>query len=153
MWTYNYTNELYHHGVKGMRWGHRKAVSQAYGYGAASRYIQRRDIKRLKKQKKSGAISKSQYKAEKQSISRKASIERGKRLVNAKQNYAKIAVKGVAKTAAYGAGSAAVAAFALPLAPGAAALAIGSGAAYGAMQARNAIGRSRDIHSYKKSYR
>lgn len=21
MWTYNYTNELYHHGVKGMRWG------------------------------------------------------------------------------------------------------------------------------------
>ena len=21
MWTYNYSNELYHHGVKGMRWG------------------------------------------------------------------------------------------------------------------------------------
>ena len=24
MWTYNYTNELYHHGVKGMKWGVRK---------------------------------------------------------------------------------------------------------------------------------
>lgn len=24
MWTYNYTNELYHHGVKGMKWGIRK---------------------------------------------------------------------------------------------------------------------------------
>ena len=25
MWTYNHTNELRHFGVKGMRWGHRKA--------------------------------------------------------------------------------------------------------------------------------
>ena len=24
MWTYNYANELYHHGIKGMRWGHRR---------------------------------------------------------------------------------------------------------------------------------
>lgn len=24
MWTYNYSNELYHYGVKGMRWGHRR---------------------------------------------------------------------------------------------------------------------------------
>lgn len=23
MWTYNYTNELYHHGTKGMKWGQR----------------------------------------------------------------------------------------------------------------------------------
>lgn len=24
MWSYNYANELYHHGIKGMKWGHRR---------------------------------------------------------------------------------------------------------------------------------
>ena len=29
MWTYNHTSELYHHGVKGMRWGIRRARKPA----------------------------------------------------------------------------------------------------------------------------
>lgn len=31
MWTYNYTNELYHYGVKGMKWGHRKKYYNSDG--------------------------------------------------------------------------------------------------------------------------
>ena len=36
MWQYNYSDELYHYGVKGMRWGHRKA-SRVSTDGSAKR--------------------------------------------------------------------------------------------------------------------
>lgn len=29
MWQYNYTNELYHYGRKGMRWGHRNSMVES----------------------------------------------------------------------------------------------------------------------------
>lgn len=40
MWQYNYTNELYHYGVKGMKWGVRKKI-QEYRSNRASRNIEK----------------------------------------------------------------------------------------------------------------
>lgn len=31
MWQYTYSNELYHYGKKGMRWGHRKGPQEPTG--------------------------------------------------------------------------------------------------------------------------
>lgn len=138
---------LMHHGVKGMKWGVRKRM-EAYGYGEASRYTQKRDIRNLKQKKRQGQISSSSYKSQKAAIRHKAAAERGRKLVEANETHAKVTARAAAKTAAFGVGLTA-AGFMLGGPTGA----IG-GAAVGGMhgiyQTRNAIRRNRDISAYRR---
>lgn len=55
MWKYQNTDELYHYGVLGMRWGHRKTLK----YLAQHNYNVKRNT--AKEQLKSKSISKQQY--------------------------------------------------------------------------------------------
>ena len=51
MWQYNNTDELYHYGVLGMRWGHRnsKAVQNAYkAYKQSKKDYRKESIKNIK---------------------------------------------------------------------------------------------------------
>ena len=139
---------LMHHGVKGMKWGVRKQRQQAYGYARASRFTERRDIRSLKQKKKQDSLSRDSYKRQKAQIRHKAAANRGKRLVEANENYGKVIARGVVKTAAYGGGMTAVG-FMLGGPAGAfggAAL----GGMHGVYQAKNTAQRINDIRAYRK---
>lgn len=106
-------NYLVHHGVKGQKWGVRKRIASsgfarrnAYkGARKANFYMQKRDIRKLKNQRRSGKLTDEQYKQQKQALKAKNSVSRGKSLVENKQSYGKIAVKGIAKQVALGLGT------------------------------------------------
>ena len=73
MWEYNYPNELYHYGVKGMKWGVRKYQKNAGAYTrkGLARYQTAQDnydrvrasVKKTKAAYKSGSATKEQYNA------------------------------------------------------------------------------------------
>ena len=117
---------------------------QVEGYRKASRFTQKRDIKNLRKTTKG-----SEYRAQKSQIVSKARVERGKRLVNNNQTYAKVAVKTIGKTAAVGIGAAAVGVAGLPTGIGAVGLA--GGALLTGRNIRQANQRIGEIRAYKKS--
>ena len=139
---------LMHHGVKGQKWGVRKQRQQAYGYARASRYIERRDIRNLKKKKRQEGLSKDSYSRQKAQIRHKAAALRGKKLVEANETYGKVVARAAVNTAAYGAGLTA-AGFIFGGATGAAAGAI-LGGAHGVYQAGNAANRIKDIRAYRR---
>ena len=73
MWRYNYTNELHHHGVKGMKWGVRKYAPTS-PRGALASYRNRKVDKGFDKWKKNKEL-------------RESAIEKGKKANQARIDY------------------------------------------------------------------
>lgn len=143
-----YKDELYHHGVKGQKWGVRKSIEnsiQVRGYRMASRYVQKKDIQKLKQKQYRGQITRAQYRARKQQIKTNAMIARGKHMVDHNQTFMNTAVKGLAGNAAVNVGAAIVtgmggAPVVVPVAIGATAMKIDN--------TNKTIGKMKDLNAY-----
>ena len=146
---------LMHHGVKGQKWGVRKSIEnsmQVRGYRAGSKYIQRRDIRKLKAKKKSGQITKEQYKSKKKQVTNAAMVARGKDLVEHNQTIMKTTLKGLGNNAATTTGALIV--FAMSSGAGIPAVGIMGLMGASAKNVANTIettSRINDIATYEKS--
>lgn len=83
MWTYNYTNELYHHGVKGMKWGVRKAKEEYRTAKSASKEARKQFSKAgkgfgLKALSEAEAARKPMYEADMNTLHAKAKFKAAK---------------------------------------------------------------------------
>lgn len=57
MWAYNYTDELYHYGVLGMKWGHRKTIKTTNGSDDVRDKMEKK-LKQSKRIRKAGVVMK-----------------------------------------------------------------------------------------------
>ena len=145
---------LEHHGVKGMKWGVRKQIQtnmHIRGSRIASKYVQKRDIRVLKKKRKESGMSSSEYRANKKSITMEAKARRGKELVSNNKGYMKTGVRYIAKNTATVLGTAAVAGMSAGVGlPVVGLMATTAGTGLVVRNTKDTVSRIQDIHAYKK---
>lgn len=72
MWAYRYSDELYHYGIPGMKWGHRRAVKNAYKeYKSANRDVTKAHLTSLGR-----FLNKSQYIAGTKNLAKRAQLNK-----------------------------------------------------------------------------